>query len=176
MSRAAAALLIVLAAVESRAASPCGPLVSHHGDSWEVSPGGTDDSASIQCALQRADGGTVRLTAGTFHVAQVVARGFRGKLVGQGHDATTVVNVDRPIFVTPVDWNDGPPSAANPWPSLFNFVDGRFTVSDMTIEVRGTDPTTGWSAFGVHLTALAHAISITGERADATIERVVFRG
>jgi hypothetical protein len=78
--------------------------------------------------------------------------------------------------VTAVDFNLAPPSAEHPWPTLLAFVDGSFAISDLAIRVAGTEPTTGWSAFGIQVKALAHAISVTGTAAAATIERIDIRG
>jgi hypothetical protein len=57
-------------------------------------------------------------------------------------------------------------------------VNGDFTVSDLTIEVLGEAPTTGWSIFNIQppINALAHEIVIVGASARATIERVTFAG
>jgi hypothetical protein len=155
---------------------PCGAQVSRRGNTLQVSPSGTEDTDAIQCALDHAQGGTVRLAPGVFRVAQIVANGFVGRLVGAGADRTTVTNVDRPLPVIAVDWSLAPPSADHPWPTLLAFVDGSFLISDVAIHVTGTEPTTGWSAFGIQVKAMAHAISLTGTTAAAVIERVDVRG
>src|SRR3954463_9722093 len=111
----------------SQIESGCGPLVTHRGNTIDVLPSGGEDTRNLQCALGIARGDTVRLAAGTFRIAQIVSVGFVGNIHGAGAAATVLTNVDRPLQVTPVDFNLAPPSAAHPWPTLLAFVGGDFT-------------------------------------------------
>ena len=65
----------------------CSPSVSRDGDVVQVLPTGADDTANLQCAIDAAVAArhpmSIRLAAGTFHTAQLVAKGF----VGQQTDA-----------------------------------------------------------------------------------------
>ena len=169
-------------ALSSAQAIGCGDRVAARGGVISVAPGGGEDTASLQCAIDAAVAAgrptTIQLAAGTFRTAQLVAKDFRGHLRGAGADATTIRNVERPLFVTPVDmYLAGEPGASNPWPSLLAFVGGDFVVSDLRIEVLDEAPTTGWSIFGLPtIAALAHEIVVLGTSARATIERVTFVG
>src|SRR4051812_32603144 len=126
-------------------ASNCGPSVSRHGEVIDVSPTGTDDTSSLQCAIDTAIAAgrpmTIRLAAGTFHTAQLVAKGFEGHIAGSGRDATVLTNPSAPMFVTPRRFLRHEPSADNPWPALIAFVGGDFKVSDLTIRVLDEAPT-----------------------------------
>jgi hypothetical protein len=159
----------------------CGPAVTMRGRSLLVAPSGGDDTKALQCALDAAIASglpaTVQLGAGTFHTAQLVAKGFMGHLRGAGKARTTVTKIPGPLPVTAVDFYTEEPSASNPYPSLIAFVNGDFTVSDLTIQVLDPEPTTGWSIFGLPtIKALAHEILVVGTSAHATVERVAFVG
>ena len=98
-----------------------------------------------------------------------------GGLHGAGKHRTIITNTDEPMFVTAADmYLSGPPSAANPWPSLMAFIDGEFQVSDLSIEIHGTDVTTPWTVYGIDppIRALAHGVVILGTRAQASFVRV----
>ena len=59
--------------------------------------------------------------------------------------ATIIQNLPN-LFVTPDNsLLIGPPSAANPWPSLLAFVNGDIAVRDLAIQITGAEPTTPWS-------------------------------
>jgi len=147
-----------------------------------VTPSGGDDTAALQCAIDTAVSSgkpaTIRLGAGRFHTAQLVAKGFVGVLSGRGVDATVVTNLSTPLPVTAVDFFDAEPGPSNPWPTLLAFLDGDFTVSDLTIEALGEAPTTGWSVFGIEppIKALAQEIVVVGTSARARFERITFAG
>ena len=89
--------------------------VKQRGKSLTVSPTGTDDTANLQCALDRGTaagrGATVNLTSGTFHTAQLRAFNFQGTLRGDGMDSTILENL--PNLPVAVDWVLLPPSAGN---------------------------------------------------------------
>lgn len=90
-----AMLATVLAAVPAAAGSTgCdSDYVSHHGDTWYVSPNGTDDTANLACVLAEAAGNEdadVRLAEGVFHVDFLFSEGFQGRILGAGTDATSI--------------------------------------------------------------------------------------
>ena len=153
----------------------CGPQVTRRGNALVVAPSGGDDTAALQCAIDHVATGTVRLNAGTFHLGQIIAGDFKGRIVGAGSEKTTLENRGQ-LAVAPTDWYLAPNSPSNPWPTLLGFTDGDFKLSDFAISIRGEEATTGWSAFGISTTTLAHAISITGGKAAATIERIRVQG
>jgi len=156
--------------------------VKQRGKSLTVSPTGTDDTANLQCALDRGiaagPGATLNLTSGSFHTAQLIASNFQGTLRGNGINSTILQNL--PNLPVAVDFRFFPPSAGNLWPSLLAFVDGRFTVTDLAIHVEskvGSEPTTGWSVFGLPMIkSLAHGFVVLGKRAEASFSRVSVQG
>ena len=160
----------------------CDPAyVTQAGNVFTVQPNGTDDTANLQCAFDAAvaygAGAKVQLGTGTFHTAQIVVNDFQGTFTGAGMQKSVIVNLPN-LYVTPEDMYFNPPSAANPWPSLFAFVDGDFIVSDLTIHISGDNGTTGWSIFGIEppITELALGIVILGNHADARFEYVLVEG
>jgi hypothetical protein len=80
------------------------------------------------------------------------------------------------MAVTAEDYFAAAPSASNPWPVLIAFVDGDFTISDLSIHVRGDRPTTGWSSHGYYSEALGAGLSVGGTHASATLERLDLSG
>lgn len=129
----------------ARADTPCNPaFVTQSGNVISVKPTGVNDTASLQCAFDAAvasgPGVNVRLRSGTFHTGQIVVNNFHGKFTGAGMNKTTVINLPN-LYVTPVDVIYSLPSADNPWPTLFAFIDGDFIITDLAIYVAGDDPT-----------------------------------
>ena len=161
---------------DSNTATGCSDLVKHQRGNIVVLPNGSDDTANLQCALSNAGEKTVRLRADRYRLSTVVATNFRGRLEGAGRESTILTNISRPVFVTP-NFIDNGPSETNPWASMLAFVGGSFTISDLSISITGTAPTTGWTALGLGpIYAYAHGIVILGDNvartADAVIERV----
>lgn len=65
--------------------------------SISVAPNGVEDTFNIQCALDAAIDGeysAIKLTAGTFFVGSLVARGFNGTLQGKTKASTVLVAMD----------------------------------------------------------------------------------
>jgi hypothetical protein len=100
---------------------------------------GQMDYENIQAALLEATPNTViELQMGTYYLNHVVfADNFRGTFKGAGKDVTIITSVG--VLEA---WNSGddppwlnPPSLDNPWPALFSFVDGNFTLRDMTFQI-----------------------------------------
>lgn len=128
----------------------CGRSVTRTGNTIVVAPSGGEDTENVQCALDAAaslaEPMTVKLKAGTFHTAQLVATEFHGQFRGSGEGATLLTNVTRPLFTVDIP-PTGPVTPSSPWPALVAFVGGNFSVSDLTIGATGV-PTTGWKFFG----------------------------
>jgi hypothetical protein len=161
---------------------PCDPdFVTPSENVFTVLPTGVDDTANIQCAFDAAvafgSGAEVHLAAGDFHTAQIVVNDFYGDFTGEGLGESVIMNLPH-LYVTPVDMYLDPPSANNPWPSLFAFVNGDFSISDLAIHITGDEGTLGWTIFGIDppVTELAHAIVILGEEADVVINAVSIEG
>jgi len=155
--------------------------VAQSGSVIIVTPTGVDDTANIQCAFDTAVATgpdvDVQLSSGTFHTAQIVVNDFYGSFYGAGSKSTVVTNLPN-LYVTPVDMFLNPPSADNPWPSLFAFVNGDFVISDLGIDINGNNGTTGWSILGIEppITELAHAFVILGTEANSRVERILIEG
>jgi len=164
-----------------RADPGCGLQVTREGSTFEVKPGGGDDTAALQCVLDAASAAgrhvTVQLAAGTFVTAPLHAIDFRGALRGAGKGKTVLLNPDTPVYVTPV-FQPNEPSAKNIWPGMLVFLRGDFTVSDLTVRVRGATPTQGWEVFGMVLPYYAFGIDVeaNGGEAHASFERVAVIG
>jgi len=162
--------------------TPCdSAYVTQLGNEITVQPNDVDDTENIQCAFDAAvaagPGLDVQLVKGTYRMAQIVVNDFYGNFYGAGSKYTTVTNLPN-LYVTPENFYFNPPSAANPWPSLFVFVQGDFVVSDLAIHISGDDGTTGWTIFGIDppITELAHGIAILGPYADAKFEDLLVEG
>lgn len=148
-------------------------------NTFTVLPNSVDDTANIQtafdsCAATGAEC-TVELSGGVFHTAQVVVYDFQGTFRGMGQYQTTVEALpDLPVgeFVT------RPPSAENPWPSLFTFFDGTYMITDITFTEPWATPLHEWNVCeGCYpTTALFAVISVTGLHANAIVDHVTMVG
>lgn len=164
------------------AASKCNPaFVTQQGGLFTVLPTGTDDTANLQCAFDAAvnagPGSEVRLLPGAYHTAQIVVNQFQGSFSGAGADETAVFNLPN-LYVAPGDFYLNPPSAGNPWPLLFSFVDGDFSISELAFRIIGNEPTQAWTIYGIDppLHELACAVCILGTEAHAEISHVLVEG
>jgi len=164
------------------AQTSCDPAyVTQTGSTLEVKPTGVDDTANLQCAFDEAvvigTTAKIQLSSGTFHTAQIVVDGFYGRFSGEGMNNSVVMNLPN-LYVTPVDMYFNPPSADNPWPSLFSFIGGDYEVTDLGIHIVGDNGTTGWSIFGIDppITELALGIAVLGDQANVRFERVLIEG
>ena len=135
--------------------------------------GGADDTALLQGALDRCSGArrpcTVSLCAGVFPTGILRVRDFRGTLRGAGPEKTVLRALpDLPTSrVTPDFYREDPFSpAADPWPFLVQFVEGRARVLDLAIEVpdppEGSKVTTGWFQFDFPFSSLRGGLLFTG--------------
>lgn len=169
--------------------SECGAFVSQSGNRIDVAPTGADDTRNLQCAIDAAvasgRSASIRLSGGTFHTAQIVAKNFVGQIAGSGTAETVITTLGTPMFVTRDDFfSHGlptPPGGENPWPSLISFIGGDFSISDLTIRVLDPAPTTGWTVFGLDqffglFKTLAGEIYVVGLSAHAAFERIAFVG
>ena len=172
----------------------------HAGPTYVVWPNGHNDTANIQAALNKCTTGgppcTVQLEKGTYYVAQIAVYGFEGSFVGMGQGVTIIQALPNlpppaPKYNTAKSpfWA-GLPGSSNPWPDLFTFVGGSFSISGMTI----TDPYTapisspGWlfPPTDTFSTALDGLIGISGgeylpsgqqpPQASATMDHVTMIG
>jgi parallel beta-helix repeat protein len=164
-------VVVSLVGVAGTAAAPAtGPRIT-------VAPTGGDDTVNVQAALDGCTAGcTVQLAAGTFHVAQLVASDFHGVLRGRGRDVTVLQALPTlPVNdALPWPWAVAP-TPSSPWPVLIAFLDGSFTVSDLTVRIPGSPATEPWANNGRPFQELI-AIMVTGDRADAAFERVDVEG
>jgi len=167
-----------------------------------VKPDGVNDTSDIQNALNLCVGVgphcTVQLIAGTYYItSQITVYGFQGNFVGAGQGLTTISVPSGTSLPSPtVNSAAAPywtvnPGASNPWPSLFTFVGGTFSISGMTITDPNYDavgsPSTpssprwynwcGMTCTGSFYNSLFAAIYITGgipqqPRASAIVDHV----
>jgi hypothetical protein len=176
------ATALALTARSAHANNTCDPdFVTHTGVEFTVKPTGVNDTVNLQCAFDKAvaigANTEVHLSSGVFHTAQIMVYGFQGQFTGEGVKNSIVTNLPN-LPVTPVDVFNNPPSTDNLWPSLFAFVDGDFSITDLTIHIAGDDLTTGWTIFNIDppFEELAHAIVITGTHANVRIENFLLEG
>ncbi|HSD67469.1 MAG TPA: hypothetical protein VLF95_12245 [Vicinamibacteria bacterium] len=130
------------------------PAAAQRGARACLAPGGGDDTASLQAALDRCSGArqpcTVTLCAGTFDTGILRVRDFRGTLRGAGPERTTLrARPDLPVSENLRDFfRDDPFEPTRAWPYLVQFVEGRALVADLGVLVpappAGSQPTTGW--------------------------------
>jgi hypothetical protein len=175
------ALILTLAAGTAFALPPlaCDPAyVNQAGSDITVKPTGVDDTANLQCAFDAAaaagPGTNVRLEEGTYHTAQIVVNDFNGQFSGAGVEKTRVLPL--PDLFVAWEFFLQPPSADNPYPILFSFFDGDYSISDMAFRVIGEKPTLGWEVFGMQFYELACVIAVAGTEAHADIIHVLIEG
>lgn len=145
-----------------------------------VEPSGGDDTAAVQAALDACvvfgPGCTVQLGEGTFRTQQLLVYDFHGAFRGAGQAATVI----EPFGIFPVNDDENvvgrAPTPDHPWPTHVLFVGGDVAVSDMTLRMTGEAPAEPWTIRDMEFDVMAHSLVITGEVADARIERVTFEG
>jgi hypothetical protein len=142
-------------------------------------PNGVNDTANIQGALNKCvkygPGCTVQLAAGTYLTQQVVVYNFRGTFKGMGIDSTTIEALPN----LPVNW----PGPCQPnlttclWASLFDFVDGNISISDLTLKITAVPATQPWLSGGLTNTALYEVLGFYGQHPTyVTIDRIRMEG
>jgi hypothetical protein len=136
--------------------------------------------AATVVTLEATPGTTIELEAGTYYLDRVVlAENFRGKFRGAGKDQTIVTSVgelevsthDPPWFY--------PPSLDNPWMAFFTFLDGDFTLKDMTFLITEEVPMTLYIFGGVY-EAMHSIVLVAGGGSEgqvrSSIRNVGFEG
>jgi parallel beta-helix repeat protein len=116
------------------------------------------------------------LEKGTYHISQITVNGSEGSFIGMGQGVTIIQALPN-LPIGSKLWA-GMPSSSNPWPVLFTFVNGTFSISRMTITDPYEKPTHTWLLQGKYPdTALMSAIIITGvQEASASIDHVTVIG
>jgi len=150
-----------------------------------VKPTGVDDTANIQNALNSCASPnppcTVQLTAGTYTISsQIAVTGFQGRFVGMGQGQTIINALGNMPSPTVTPYWAQLPGPSDPWPILFTFVGGSFTMSGMTITDTSPTPTLGWteppSNGGASYAALTSAVEVTGLKASASFDHITVVG
>jgi hypothetical protein len=175
----ALAITFTLGASSRSTATACDPtFVIQQGKVFTVLPTGTDDTANLQCAFDVAVaaglGAEVRLVAGEYHTAQILVNGFRGQFSGAGASNTVIYNLPQLPVVTiccPIQ-----PSPENPWPDLFIFTGGDYSITRLAIHIIGDYPMQQWKIFGMTLDDMAAAIIIMGTEVHVEIDQVLIEG
>lgn len=146
-------------------------------------PNGTDDTANIQGALNKCvtygPGCTVQLAAGTYRTKQVVVYSFQGTFKGMGMNSTTIEALPN----LPVNWPDQTVASCQPnlttciWPSVFEFVEGNISVSDLTIKATAIPPTQPYVYAGSPLNDLYEVLGFTGQYPTyVSVDRIGMEG
>jgi hypothetical protein len=150
-----------------------------------VTPTKVDDTANIQAALNSCASPnppcTVQLVVGTYIISsQIAVTGFQGRLVGMGQGQTTIEAKGGMPSPTVTPYWAQLPGPSDPWPVLFTFVGGSFTMSGMTITDTSPTPTMGWSEppenGGGSFAALTSAVEVTGLKAYASFDHITVVG
>lgn len=108
-------------------------------------PNGTDDTASIQAALDACvkygKNCTVQLAAGMYLTRQLVEYNFQGTFKGMGKDITAI----EALPYLPVTFDNShwclPNTTTCLWPTLMIFVNGDISISDLSIHITATNGT-----------------------------------
>jgi hypothetical protein len=142
-----------------------------------VKPNGHDDTADLQGAFNTCTSHgwtcTIQLVKGTYYTGQIAVYGFQGSFVGAGQGATIVQGLPNLPSPTADPFWAGLPGGGNPWPVMFTFVNGAFSISGMTVTDTNMYPTLGWDWPGIGtVTALWSWITITGTQAYVSIDHV----
>lgn len=159
-------LIVVVAACAFTglpAYATCDADVTQAGDTWFVSPTGTDDTANIQCAFDEAvtagAGNTVHLMAGTFYTSIITVVGFDGFFKGVGKDATVITSLPHLPCADAV--------ARLSFPSLFKFREGNIRVSDLSFNITEFAPCDLWTVPGQPVRDdLGTIVNIAGPRVE----------
>jgi hypothetical protein len=175
-------VFVVIASTAAQNVADCDPAyVSQDNGVITVEPTGVDDTANIQCAFNAAVSAetetAVHLSPGDFYTEQIVVNDFQSSFTGAGPQHTKIYNLPN-LYVTPKDMYYEPPSAENPWPALFAFVDGNFTISDLAVHIVGQEPTQGWTIFDIPtpLKEMALGIVILGTEAHVDVDNILVAG
>jgi len=152
---------------------------------WVKPPNGSDDTASIQKALDacvaQGPGCTVQLRAGRYRTKQLVAYNFQGAFKGMGRDITRIEALPYLYVNFKQEDIEGlcPPDPKSCfWPTVIIFVDGNVHVSDLSIAATAAPgtATTSWNFGGTPYIGLLNAMTFTGQFVTATIDRLHMEG
>jgi hypothetical protein len=152
---------------------------------WVAPPNGKDDTAKIQAALDacvaRGPGCTVQLQAGRYLTQEVVVYNFRGTFKGMGMDITTIEALPNLPVTGPTVTSCQPNLTTCIWPSLFEFVDGKISVSDLSIKITAVPATVPWtdelSGPNTMHTMIYDVLGFMGQHpTDVTIDRIRMEG
>ena len=176
-----------LGIVSAQATTATVPANSPH--TYVVKPNGHDDTTDLQNAFNACTGSggacTVKLVPGTYFTSQVYAIGFQGSFIGAGQGASIIQALPNLAPPNPAYATDTTPfwaalpSASNPWPVLFTFVNGAFRISGMTITDTYANPVQSFDFLGGPDTALWSSILVTGNVGQyvvATVDHVTVNG
>jgi hypothetical protein len=165
-----------------------GPVPAHAGRHtvFVPPPNGTDDTATLQAALDegvaRGPRCTVQLAAGTYRTRQVVVYNFDGTFRGVSRDKTAIEAL--PNFHVDAPPDDPLPATKPPnhtdslWPDVLAFVDGDVTVSDVKFDVPSVPATQLWGFWGLEFHELASALRVqmTTKPMNVVITRIAVEG
>ena len=194
----ALALTGALAAPAAALAAPGNVYLGH--TVFVAPPGGGDDTANIQAALDwcstHGPGCTVQLQRGTYKIQQLVGTGFSGTFRGMGMGVTTLsalpgLTVNAPDLAGPTCLPTGVKDGSCLWPVVLSFVDGRFEVSDLSLDIPannsnetvsytlGGSPTIGFFAAinlidYTHQNAVFDRVSVSGRNDDTAPNQPAF--
>jgi len=163
-------------------ATTCNPAyVTQRGKVLTVKPTGVDDTANIQCALNKAVslgvGSTVQLQCGTYFTGMIEVTGFTGTFKGAGKEMTIIHSLP--------NLPCGEVESAG-FPSLFKFRLCHARVADLTIDINDPLPCQPWSwgqMLGdiIHITDLPINVTACADlpgpsSSHMTVERVGLKG
>jgi hypothetical protein len=149
-----------------------------------AAPNGSDDTASIQAALDtcvaRGPNCTVQLLAGKYFTKQIVVDNFQGTFKGMGKDATIIEalpNLPVSLIIPGGTGQCVPNTTTCLWPSLIMFVDGDITVSDMTINATAVPATQSWPIEGSSINMLLEVLGFRGQHPmHVSVDRLRMEG
>jgi hypothetical protein len=121
----------------------------------------------------------VKLAAGKYLTQQVAVYNFQGTFKGMGIDSTSIEALPN-LFV---NWPDQTVASCQPnlttclWPSVFEFVEGNISVSDLTIKATAIPPTQPYLYAGSPFTDLYEVLGFTGQYPTyVSIDRIRMEG
>jgi hypothetical protein len=156
------------------------PVQASSTNTFTVSPSGGDDTANIQgvfdSAVAAGPGSTVQLAAGQFYCTNIIVKDFYGTMKGAGKGLTKI-DVLQGLYPTadPIKkvWTD---ETGELNPTLFVFIRGDITISDLTFDITPYAPGELYTWEGFYFQTLFGIVLVTGNTVDSRFERVGFIG
>jgi hypothetical protein len=149
-------------------------------NTFTVYPSGGDDTTNIQAAFNAAvvagPGSTVKLTAGQFYCTNIIVKDFYGTFTGAGKDHTFIDTLQALDPTAPPIKKVCTEETGELDPTLFVFVRGDITVSDLTFDITPYAPGEPFLQWGVWYTTLYFTVVIVGETANSRFDNVRFEG